>query len=92
MDSNSGTKRCTHASADPAERAFWARVIEAGDQHDGDLEQALRLLDRHGSMRAARADAMDWAERAKSALAELPDHPVRDMLSDLADFVVSRVA
>ena len=80
------------ASADPAERAFWARVIEAGDQHDGDLEQALRLLDRHGSMRAARADAMDWAERAKSALAELPDHPVRDMLSDLADFVVSRVA
>ena len=43
------------ASADPAERAFWARVIEAGDQHDGDLEQALRLLDRHGSMRAARA-------------------------------------
>ena len=43
-------------------------------------------------MRAARGDAMDWAERAKSALAELPDHPVRDMLSDLADFVVSRVA
>ena len=58
----------------------------------GALALYLRLLDRHGSMRAARADAMDWAERAKSALAELPDHPVRDMLSDLADFVVSRVA
>lgn len=80
------------AQADQAERDFWTRVIEKGDQRDGDLEHALDLLARHGAMDAARADALDWAGRAKSALSVLPEHPIRDMLSDLADFVVSRVA
>ncbi|RNF36412.1 polyprenyl synthetase family protein [Paracoccus methylarcula] len=80
------------AKADAEERAFWSRVIEAGDQRDGDLEHALTLLARHGAMEAARADALDWAGRAKSALSTLPKHPIREMLSDLTDFVVSRVA
>ncbi|MDP0927497.1 polyprenyl synthetase family protein [Paracoccus onubensis] len=80
------------AQADNEERAFWSRCIEKGDQHEGDLEHALTLLSRHGAMDAARADALAWAERAKSALAALPGHPIREMLSDLADFVVSRVA
>ena len=43
-------------------------------------------------MQAAREDALDWAARARDALTPLPDHPIRDMLSDLTDFVVSRVA
>ncbi|MFN3276149.1 MAG: polyprenyl synthetase family protein [Paracoccus sp. (in: a-proteobacteria)] len=80
------------ARASAEERAFWARTIEAGDQREGDLEHALTLLDRHGAMEAARADALDYAARAKAALGVLPAHPVRDLLSDLADFVVSRVA
>lgn len=80
------------AQADTQERAFWSRCIEKGDQHEGDLEHALTLLSRHGAMDAARADALAWAERAKSALSQLPDHAIRGMLADLADFVVSRVA
>ncbi|SIT03615.1 octaprenyl-diphosphate synthase [Paracoccus saliphilus] len=80
------------AKADAEERAFWSRAIEAGDQRDGDLEHALTLLARHGAMEAARADALGWAGRAKAALAVLPDNPIREMLSDLTDFVVSRVA
>lgn len=80
------------AKADGTERAFWSRTIEKGEQREGDLEQALALLARHGAMEAARADALAWAERAKAALQVLPDHPIREMLSDLADFVVSRVA
>ncbi|MBC9247837.1 polyprenyl synthetase family protein [Paracoccus sp. 11-3] len=80
------------AEADDEERAFWSRTIEAGDQHDGDLEHALHLLARHDAMHAARADALNWAATAKQALTKLPPHPIRDMLSDLADFVVSRVA
>lgn len=80
------------ARADEAERAFWSRTIEAGKQRDGDLEQALALLARHGAMQAARADALAWADRAKQALAALPDHPIRDLLREVADFVVSRVA
>lgn len=80
------------AQADDEERAFWSRTIEAGDQRDGDLEHALHLLARHGAMDAARADALNWAGTAKRALTKLPPHPIRGMLSDLADFVVSRVA
>ena len=80
------------AKADAAERAFWSRVIEAGDQREGDLQEALRILARHGAMEAARQDALAHASRARKALEALPDHPIRDMLSELADFVVSRVA
>lgn len=80
------------AHADAEERAFWSRTIEKGDQRDGDLERALALMARHGAMEAARADALAWAGRAKAALTCLPPHPIRDLLSDLSDFVVSRVA
>ncbi|WP_111558355.1 polyprenyl synthetase family protein [Paracoccus sediminilitoris] len=79
------------AKADDQERAFWARTIEKGDQREGDLDHALSLLARHGAMDAARADALAWAEKAKASLTALPEHPIRDMLTDLADFVVSRV-
>lgn len=80
------------AMADWQERAFWVRVIEKGDQRGGDLERALAVLQRHNAMDAAKADALEWVRRAKSSLQVLPDHPIRDMLNDLADFVVSRVA
>jgi octaprenyl-diphosphate synthase len=54
------------AKADAEERAFWVRVIEKGDQRDGDLEQALAIMARHGALEAARADAMRWsAPRAR---------------------------
>ena len=79
------------AKADATERAFWERVIEQGQQTDADLDMALGLLDKHGALTAARADALAWAATAKDALAELPDHPVRSMLYDLADYVVERI-
>ncbi|MGR3570298.1 polyprenyl synthetase family protein [Brevirhabdus sp.] len=78
------------ARADAGERAFWQRVIEKGDQRPGDLEQALALMARHRTLESTRATALDWAERAKSALSALPDDPIRDMLVDLADYVVAR--
>lgn len=80
------------AKADADERAFWQRTIEKGDQKDGDLQTALDLLKAHGALEAARADALDWSGRAKTALNALPAHPLRDMLADLADFVVERIA
>ncbi|RVV97799.1 polyprenyl synthetase family protein [Mesobaculum littorinae] len=80
------------AAAEGEERAFWSRVIEAGDQRDGDLETARDLLDQHGALGAVRQEALDWAAQARAALATLPDGPFNDMLSDLADYVVSRIA
>lgn len=79
------------AKADAAERAFWLRVIEKGDQRDGDFDQAKAIMARHGAMAAARSDALEWAAKAREAIAILPAHPLRDMLGDLADYVVSRL-
>ena len=79
------------AQATPEEHAFWTRTIEQGRQQDGDLDRALELMGKYGTLEATRADADGWAERARDALAVLPDDPIRDMLHDLAAYVVARL-
>ncbi|MFT7593032.1 MAG: octaprenyl-diphosphate synthase [Paracoccaceae bacterium] len=79
------------AQATPDERAFWERTIEKGQQGDGDLDHALSLMGKYGTLAETRADANAWAEKAKSALTTLPDHPLRTVLRDLADYVVARL-
>ena len=80
------------AKASPEERAFWVRVIEKGAQGEDDLAQAMVILQRHDAISACREDALAWVARAKAALNNLPVHPLREILSELADFVVSRVS
>ena len=79
------------AKADREERAFWERTIQKGDQRDGDLDEALRLIAKHGTMEATRADALAWSDRAKNAMRVLPDSDLRQTLIDLADYVVNRI-
>ncbi len=81
------------ACADEDERAFWRRCIGRGQQEDGDLARALQILARHGALEATRAAALGWVAQAKAALdaGNLPAHPLRDLLADLADYVVERV-
>jgi octaprenyl-diphosphate synthase len=79
------------AKANAEERAFWSRVIEKGDQRDGDLATALAILARHEAIADSRAEALAWTARAKAALDNLPEHSLRDILSELADFVVRRL-
>lgn len=79
-------------AGDAEERAFWSRVIEQGDQRDGDLETALELMRRHGSLESTRETAYAHAARARAALEIAPEGRLRDLLSDLADFVVARLA
>ncbi|MGJ8603448.1 MAG: polyprenyl synthetase family protein [Marivita sp.] len=79
------------ALADTEEHAFWTRTIAKGRQEDGDLDHAIALLNKHGTLEATRAEANDWIAKARAALATLPAHPIRDMLNDLADYVVARV-
>ena len=80
------------AAADDEGRAFWARTIGKGQQEDGDLATARRLLTTTGALDAARDEALGWSARAKAALAAMPEEPLRDDLADLADFVVARIA
>lgn len=79
------------ALANDTEHAFWKRVIEKGDQQAGDLETALDLLEKHGTLDSTRADAIAWSAKAKDALEVLPASEMREMLMDLADYVVARL-
>lgn len=79
------------AQAEGEERAFWARVIGKGVQNDGDLDHARALMTRHGTLESTRLEALAWSDRAKDAIALMPDHDIRDMLTDLADYVVARL-
>ncbi|MEM1237061.1 MAG: polyprenyl synthetase family protein [Pseudomonadota bacterium] len=80
------------ASGGDEDRAFWERTIGKGDQRDGDLEEAMAAMTRHGALESTRDTALEYAAKAKAALAAVPEHEIRDMLSDLADYVVARVA
>jgi len=79
------------AAGDADERTFWKRTIGKGQQDDGDLDRAMSILARHGAMRSTRDTALEWAEKAKAALAPIPDHDLKSMLIDLADYVVARI-
>ena len=79
------------AKATEEERRFWIRTIEKGEQIDGDLEQALSLLQSHGAIEATRKDAMEWAQKAQDSLSNLPEHPLRKLLSNLSVYVVERL-
>ncbi len=78
--------------ADAEERAFWQRTIAKGDQHDGDLEAALQIMDSYDTLGTTRMQALIWVETAKGALEALPGSPIKGLLEKLADEVVARVA
>ncbi|MEO0665425.1 MAG: polyprenyl synthetase family protein [Pseudomonadota bacterium] len=79
------------AAGGQTDRAFWERTIGKGDQRDGDLEEAMSLMAQHGTLDSTRETANAYIAKAKASLAEAPDHPLRDMLNDLANYVVARV-
>lgn len=79
------------AKADEVERAFWKRTIEKGQQDDADLEQALSILAKHGTIEETRQQALIWADRAKASLNNAPATELTDVLADLTEYVVSRV-
>ena len=79
------------ARADAEERAFWDRTIAKGKQEDGDLDHAIALMTKHATLEATRQEAVAWADKAKAALATVPDHPIKALMMDLADYVVARV-
>ena len=80
------------AAANAEDRGFWSRVIEKGDQRDGDFDHAMTLFAKTGAMDSTRIEAFAWAAKARAALNVLPNHRLRQTLSDLADYVVNRVS
>ena len=78
------------AEADDTERAFWSRVIETGNQRDGDLAHAMGLMAKHNTLSATRDAALAEAKAAKAALDGVPKAPLVTHLKALVEFVVAR--
>ena len=77
-------------AADSDERQFWRRTLEDEDQRDGDLEHAIALMQRHGTLTATLERARFYAETAKGALGIFHDGPERRALDEVIDFCLER--
>lgn len=78
-------------AGDAPEKAFWQRTIEALEQNESDLDQAMRLIGEHGAIQVTLESAQRFVQEAKAALMVFPDSPIRRALADVADFTVRRL-
>jgi octaprenyl-diphosphate synthase len=72
------------------ERAFWKKALESGNTDDASLHYAIDLLKRHRALEDTVERARHYGEVAKDALALFPASPMREALSDVVDFCISR--
>lgn len=72
------------------ERAFWRRTVERLEQQDGDLEHAITLMEKHGSLADTVARARHYGEVARDALGIFPDCPIKQAMIDVIDFCIER--
>ena len=79
------------SKADDKELKFWERTIVDGDQTSEDFERALDILKNRLSIDYSKGIAIEWSKTAKKTLTNLPDTPLRNILEELSEYVVSRV-
>ena len=79
------------SKADDKDLKFWERTIVEGDQTSEDFEKALDILKNRLSIDYSKGIAIEWSKTAKKTLTNLPDTPLRSILEELAEYVVSRV-
>ena len=72
------------------ELEFWKRTIEKGDQNEDDWDKALLLMQKHDAVSDTRKEAELWVNKAKLAVRKLPETEITLLLSDLADYVLTR--
>jgi octaprenyl-diphosphate synthase len=78
------------ARASVAERNFWTRCLADPAQKDGDLQEALAILKKHNTLETSLSEARKYAGLGIKALESLPNHPLRQHLTDLIVFAVER--
>jgi len=73
------------------ERAFWRDAIEAGNSTDANLEKALGLITKYGTLSDTIGRAIHYGTIARDALAPLPDTVWKSSLMEVIDFCIERV-
>jgi octaprenyl-diphosphate synthase len=73
------------------EKSFWRRCLEDQELRDGDLDRAVDLLHKHDALADAKAQARDYGDKAREALAIFPDNQARRALLGIVDFCIERL-
>ena len=76
--------------ANPAEREIITASLGKPDVSDTALAQIVGILERHGTLARTLAQAEPHVRRARQALAAAPAGEMRTLLSDIAEFYLSR--
>jgi octaprenyl-diphosphate synthase len=71
-------------------RKFWRRVLQDGDVQDGDLEQAISLIRKHGAIEDTVERARHYGSIANDALAIFPETNYKVALLDAVAFSIDR--
>lgn len=75
---------------DSEERIFWKRCLETVDQIDGDLEEAVRLLEKYNTLSDTITRARHYGAIAKDSLGLFPDNETKRAMVDIVDFTIER--
>ena len=78
------------ADANPAEREIITASLGKPDAPDAALGQIVAIMNRHNALGRTVEKADTHVRRAREALAPLPDGEMKTILSDIAEFYVSR--
>ncbi|MFA1626694.1 polyprenyl synthetase family protein [Rhizobium mongolense] len=73
------------------ERAFWRDAIEGDNSTDANLEKALGLITKYGTLNDTISRAVHYGTIARDALAPLPETAWKSALMEVIDFCIERV-
>lgn len=71
-------------------RKFWRRVLQDGDIRDGDLEEAIALINKHSAIEDTVERARHYGSIAHDALAIFPETNYKAALLDAVAFCIDR--
>ena len=74
----------------PEEAQKVSRVLQEGGFHSVKFGDILELIERYGTLHAARKKAQEFAERARGCLEQFPDSHYKDALRSLPEFILER--
>jgi len=72
------------------DRTFWRRTLEDLDQHEGDLEHAIHLMEIHQALEDSVERARHYGAIAHDALGIFADGPHKKAFNELIDFCIER--
>jgi len=81
---------CALRNGRPAQNKRLREIFSAEMIPLGDFEEIRDLVTKSGGIEYTQQLAVQHVQQAKEALRIFPDHPTKDILTDIADYVICR--